>query len=410
MIRHNPAPGRHFQRGVVAALAALAFALPSAAHTQDVECEALDNPVFVQAGSTVIPLLTRLGRELRDSESNPMTLVFVDGRSCSIIDAMANQTPQTVNFNYIPSTAEDPSWTPDVAPRRCVVGDAGVRLDVGHSDIFPEVCGVDAPDALGVFDGPVLPFVFVVPPTSSQVAITAEEGYFVWGFGQSGGVTPWTDEAFLFTRPNTSGTKATFGAHIGVPSVRWKGEQLAKTGDVINAVAASINPEATLGIVGGANYDSNRDLLKSLAFAGFEQRAAWYPDSTATSFDKRNVRDGHYLLWAPAVFMADVDAQGQPTNANVAWLLNLLRSQPTEPRADFDATGLIVDQGFVPGCAMEVARDGQAGDLRLFTPEEPCGCFFEDRVGADHQCVACDDATPCASGQCVQGFCEEIPG
>mgnify|MGYP001944037408 CR=1 FL=1 len=398
---------KHTHTLAAALTAAAVVLLTPQAHAQDVMCNELENPVYIQAGSTVIPLLTRLGQQLRDSQANPMTLVFVDGRSCSIIDAVANDTPQTINFNYVPSSQEDPEWTPDTPPRRCIADPEGVSLDLGHSDIFPESCGIQTPDSLGVFDGPVLPFVFVTPPASSQVAITAEEAYFAWGFGQAGGVTPWTDESFLFTRPNTSGTKITFGAHIGVPAARWKGQALDKTSDVINAVSTSINAEATLGIVGGANYDANRDTLKSLAFAGFGQQSAWYPDSNATSFDKRNVRDGHYLLWAPAVFMTNVDDQGEPTDERVDFLLDLLRSQPTEPQADFDATGLIVDQGFVPSCAMEVSRQGQAGDLSLFTPQGPCGCFFEDRVGADHQCTTCDDDTPCDSGRCIQGFCQE---
>lgn len=380
------------------------WAAPGVAHAQEPACTALENPVYIQAGSTVLPLLRELGRALRDAPE-PMTLVFVDGRSCAIMDGIVNGTPLTVNLTYVPSSAEDPAWTPDQPPLGCTTPPEGLPVDLAHSDIYPESCGGDLQlGEVAIFPGPVLPFVFVVPPASSQVAITAEEAYFVWGFGAAGQVAPWTDEAFLFSRPNTAGTKITFGANIRVPAAKWKGEQLEKTNDVINAVASSVNAEATLGIVGGANYDGRRDALKALAFQAFGQQAAWYPDSTAAAFDKRNVRDGHYLLWGPSVWLTRVDGAGAPTHPRVARLLNLLQSKAQEPAVG--ATGIIVDRGFIPDCAMQVQRDGQAGDLRLYAPAEPCGCFFEDRVGAGGACTACTGAEQCGGGRCVLGFCE----
>ena len=43
-----------------------------------------------------------------------------------------------------------------------------------------------APAGIGAFEGPVQPYVFVVPAASSQTALTAEEAYFVFGFGAAG--------------------------------------------------------------------------------------------------------------------------------------------------------------------------------------------------------------------------------
>lgn len=399
--------GRALETLGAAALCAGLALIGGEARAQEAGCAELENPVYMQVGSTVLPLLRKMGRALRDAP-DPITLVFVDGRSCAIMDAITAGTPLEVNLSYVPSTAEDPDWTADMPPRTCTIPDGGLPIDLAHSDIYPESCGGGL--ALGdvaVFTGPVLPFVFVVPPASSQAAITAEEAYFVWGFGEAGQVAPWTDEAFLFSRPNTSGTKITFGANIGVPAARWKGEQLAKTSDVINAVSSAVNAEAALGIVGGANYDGNRDALKALAYQAFGQQAAWHPDSTANSFDKRNVRDGHYLLWGPSVFLTRVDGAGAPSNARVDRVLRMLQSRPVEPDPGFDATGLIVDEGFIPDCAMQVARDGQAGDLRLYAPDSPCGCFFEARVGGAPGCAVCADDGACGEGErCVLGYCE----
>lgn len=390
-------------------IGALLLALPVEANAQDeLPCDSLTHPVYMMVGSTVLPLIRTLGRALRDT-TDPVTLVFIDGRSCAMIDAISSGTKLTTNLTYVPSSAEDPAWTPELPPRTCTVDAAGVDLDMIHSDVYVESCtATPPPDGVAAFAGPILPFVFVVPEASSQVAITAEEAYFVWGFGAAGQIAPWTHESFLFTRPNTSGTKITFGANFGVPASRWKGVQLEKTSDVINAVASSVNVEATLAIVGGANFDSNRDKLNALAFKAFGQNLAFYPDSTPTTFDKQNVRDGHYGLWGPAIFVARVGQDGRPANAGAALLLNLLQSRPVTPDPGFDATATIVDLGFIPDCAMRVSRASQGGEFSPYTPAAPCHCFFEERVGASSgTCTACTDDAACGGGSCNLGFCED---
>ena len=47
----------------------------------------------------------------------------------------------------------------------------------------------------------------MAPIASSQQAITAEEAYFVYGFGAAAGmVTPWVDPLQTYTLPATKGT------------------------------------------------------------------------------------------------------------------------------------------------------------------------------------------------------------
>ena len=119
------------------------------------------------------------------------------------------------------------------------------------------------------------------------------------------------------------------------------------------------------------------------------------------------MRDGHYLLWGPSVFLTRVDAAGAPTNPRVDRVLRMLQSRVSDPAPRFDPTGIIVDLGFIPDCAMAVARDGQAGDLRLYAPESTCGCFFEARVGGDAGCMPCAGPGDCPGTQsCTLGFCE----
>ena len=77
-------------------------------------------------------------------------------------------------------------------------------------------------------------------------------------------------------------------------------------GRSVTLVATATNPEAAIGFVSGENADANRTTVRTLAFQHTEQRCGYWPDSTATSFDKRSVRDGLYWLWTTTHFFAPV--------------------------------------------------------------------------------------------------------
>ena len=64
------------------------------------------------------------------------------------------------------------------------------------------------------------PYVFIVPEASTQHYITAEQAYFVFGFGNAGQAAPWTDENFMFIRTPTKSTLLTLAATIGVPTTK----------------------------------------------------------------------------------------------------------------------------------------------------------------------------------------------
>ena len=110
-------------------------------------------------------------------------------------------------------------------------------------------------------------------------------------------VSPWLDPTFYFVRPATKGTQVSMGAMIGVPAAKWKGQPIDQSTAVASMVAASSAPDKTIGILGAEIYDSaaNRMGLRSLSFQGYMQTGGYLPDTTATAFDKRNVRDGHYV-------------------------------------------------------------------------------------------------------------------
>lgn len=373
-----------------------------------VDCSALPNPVYIQTGDTQEPLMKALGQKLRQSQVNPMTLVYKTSGSCTNIEAMYKGTKLTTNPLYIPSAAEDPAWDPSKPAPQCTTDPNGVALDIAVSALFVSACDPSPPPAgIGLFQGPVQPYLFIAPKASSQKAITAEEAYFVFGFGSAGKVEPWTDESFFFIRTTTKSTLLTMAAAIGVPGAKWKGVMLDKSSEVLGSVATSPSPEKTIGILGAELYDENRGQVKSLAFQAYKQQHAYYPDSTATSFDKRNVRDGHYTIWSPTVYITPVDAQGNVQNPRSKYIIDMILSKTVAPAPEFDPLEIVIAKGLVPDCAMKVTRAFEGGDLSLYTPAEPCGCFFESKVGgAGSSCKACSDDGACNGGKCRHGFCE----
>jgi hypothetical protein len=373
-----------------------------------VRCDDLPSPLYLQVGDTQEPLIKALGRALRDSTAKPMTLIYVTSGSCTNIEAIYQGVAITTNPRYVPSKSEDPTWKTSDASPSCTIASAGHSVDVANSALFVSACNpADPPSGVALFRGPNQGYGFIVPEASTQSAITAEEGYFTFGFGEAGMVTPWNDEAFMFIRPVTKSTLLTLAAAIHVPGKSWKGMQLDKSGDVLSMVASSTSPEKTIGILGVEIYDRNRDMVNMLAYQAFGQRHAYYPDSTPSAFDKRNVRDGHYLPWSPTVWLAHVDDKGEPIDPLAAYLIALVVGKKAEPAADFEPLELVIGVGLVPDCAMRVTRLQEGGDLSLYDPAEPCGCYYESKVGSPGaDCNACDDSNPCKTGSCRRGFCE----
>jgi hypothetical protein len=376
-------------------------------------CSSLINPLYVMSGDTQVPILKALGKALRQ-DSSPITLVWQSTGSCTIIDALYNGTPLKQNLSYVPS---DPTWdtTSGTVPT-CTPDAAGAPVQLGVPIVFPESCTAATPPAtVKAFKGPIQSFVFVVPTLSTAQAISAEEAYLVFGFGAAGGVTPWIDESFYFVRPATKGTQVSLGALIGVPAAKWKGQPIDQSTNVAAMVAASLSPDKTIGILGAEIYDSagNRAALRSLSFQAYNQGGGYFPDTSAAAFDKRNVRDGHYLGWSHVFYLTPVDGGGAPTDARASRVIDILTTAPgAAAPAGLDPLVLVAGKGLVPQCAMNVQRASEGGPLSAYTAPSPCGCFYESAVGtAPASCVSCAGGTACAAGQqCRNGFCEASDG
>jgi len=390
--------------------------------------------VFVENGDTQEPLLKRLGFRLIRS-ANPVRIAYKNRRTCDLASDMLDapsSTPTIANdalpIRYIPTPAEQPTWTPSSPAPSCEADPQGNPLALAIGATFLSSCGrpdpaADSSSAIAQYTGPIQAYGFVTARASSQVAITAEEAYFALGFASATGqAAPWTDQNVRFTRGPTSSTALTLAAAIGLRASQLKGTTPPgnSSQEVLSRVNTTPNPDATLGLLGTEIYDSARSDVKLLAFRGFGQRYAYFPDSTATSFDKRNVRDGHYLPWSPTTYLTRVDRQGNPVDVHVQRILRLIfgathwlhdaNSSQQPPSSDLTNADALVDviaSGLIPTCAMRVTRATEGGPLSRFAPSDPCDCFFEAHTpGGTQTCASCNKDSDCATGRCRRNMCE----
>jgi hypothetical protein len=359
----------------------------------------------MQVGDTQANLLKRLGRALRDN-TKPITLVWITSGSCTNIQAIYTRVPIAANtsMQYVASAAQDPSWTPATANRTCEAPAGGVVPDVANSALFNTACTAQsAPPSVKLTTGPTQAYVMAVPKASSQTAITFEEAYFVFGYGAAGMIEPWINEAQMFIRTVTKSTLLAWAANISVPASKWKGLRRDGSPMVVSDLQTSTDPEAAIGLLGVEVYDGLRDSLTALAFRARDQQAAYFPDSTSSARDKQNVRDGHYTVWSPTIWMDTIDGNGAPVKADARYVIDLIAGKSVTPAVNFDMTNIVALVGLVPDCAMGVKRGFEGGPLSTYHPAESCVCKYESIV-ATSSCQTC--TTSCASGTCRNGFCE----
>jgi hypothetical protein len=391
----------------------------------------LQNPIYINSGDTQVPVLHRLGKKLRvqtdaTPSPSPFTIVYIPNGSCTNI---ANQyTPK-----FTPGTAGGPFYIPsdptfDVTAKTACpcVNVAGTKPDLAITIVAPDnvSCPTNPatpPAGINVTKGPVQGMTFVVPydsstsAGSSQRAITAEEAYLVMGLGaENAQVPPWSDSHYIFGRPATKGTQVSIGASILVPAAKWRlltANMIDQSSDLASMVAgltSDPNAEKVLGILGTEIYDKNRGKIHALAFRGFNQHHAWWPDSKLSTTDKQNVRDGHYLLWSYVQYLAPTTARAGAqeiidalTGKQQSISYNDGAAQTADPIDDVIASGL------VPQCAMKVQRPGGEGsDLSLYDAPAPCSCYFDFKATGATTCTGCSGSNPCASGTCRRGYCE----
>lgn len=380
----------------VSAFAAATLSLASAADAEP--CSMLPNPVYVTGGGKVV--LAALAKALAPSGT---TIVYKLQGSCLALDAILNGTKITG------VDADGATYWDAVGEYQCDLDLEGNVADVGISDVFASTCKSLAgglPPNVGDFFGPVESYSFVVPEASTQTSISKEAAYFILGFGNDSGVEPWTDENFIFQRDAESGTQQMLAVAAGVPATQWKGQATTSSKDMVSKLANSLEPEKTIGILTSEVAGENRLTLTALAFQDSEQTCGYWPDSTSASFDKRNVRDGHYTIWGPLHLFTMLDANGYPINQASRDIIGYLTGT-LDPPNGLKLIDLLAHANIVPECAMQVKRTSELGPLASFAPERSCGCYYEFVATGMSDCKACKSDVECGNTQrCNYGFCE----
>lgn len=371
-------------------------------------------PVYVAGSSAAKPMLKQISQTL--ATANPaVRLVYQSLGSCAGLADITTSTKEKTTGAY---------WDANNAELACDVPIDGVAIDLAISDVFASSCAnITVPAGLKDFTGSAQVFDFVVPPTSKESIISMEAAFVVYGWGgMTNTVDPWSDKNFIFLRdPTKSGTYAMTTKLLGLDPSKMKGTipGAGKSGDILTAVhgADATSPNAAIGIMSADYADANRGGASAVKILAYQHKGAgcgFFPDSTSTALDKANVRSGLYPFWGPLHYIVAVDGQGNPTNSNVAAVLEFFT------RAGLDDTNKqkMIDNEVaaftVPLCAMKVNRSAEVAPvdsgLAKYDAPEPCGCYYESKAtgAAPKACTACQNDQGCGSStpKCRFGFCE----
>ena len=367
--------------------------------------------VVVVSGSTAIQPFFAVLAPILAAGSPAYQIVFQPSGSCAGVDTQLNPDSGKRTIKDLPGR---PALLYDAtgAPTECTLGAAGQVTDVGVSDVFASSCVASyAPSAtVAEYLGPIQPMTFVVPAGSSQTAISAEMGHVVFGRGaQDPASAPWTDPALYLVRNSGSGTQQMLARAISIDAKKWWGTDAGSSGkvrDTLKAVA-STRADNAIGILSTDIADAERGRLRILAFQAEQQLCGYYPDSSPFSRDKAAVRDGHYTVWGPLHFYAQVN-NGVPTSAGAQALLTRF----TLTKLDKPLLDAIIKIGLIPTCAMKVQRKVEMGPISAFSPDYQCGCYYEATVeggAASPSCKPCAGPSECPADKpaCNLGYCEQ---
>jgi hypothetical protein len=363
--------------------------------------------IYGTGGSAQTPLISKAAVVLQTSD-DPVHVVYKDDAgACTGIYALTGLGAATLTGNA-------KYWDDAGTQLSCALPLEGEAVDFASMGNGALLCPLvtDTSYLAGVVEvtGPISSVNVLVPNASSQQAISAEAFYLVYGFGAAAGVAPWTnaDPAYYIHRNENSYVQLYLALASGIPVTKFYGVDAGSNTNSIAYLSALTDPEAGIGFASGEVADGNRATVRTLAWQHVGQNAAYWPDSTATAFDKINVRSGLYHLWGPGRFFAyEGGSEGSYSDSAVQVLLEYLSGTSAPAGASKSIRDVAIANKNVPTCAMYVTRDEDLGPMYAYEPEEPCHCYFEYAATGATSCDTCDESTPCASGTCRDGFCEE---
>lgn len=390
--------------------AALLLLFGGAARADAVPCEDIGGgaPVIYGAGgSAQTPLIGKAAVQIQGSD-DPIFVAYQDaGGACTGINALTGVAPATI-------TGTAKYWDAAGTQLSCELPLEGATVQFAVMGNGARLCPLITDDSLltGIttVQGPVGTVNVLVPAASTQQSISAEALYLVYGFGPAADIAPWNnaDLGYYIRRNENSFVQLYLSVATGLPVTKFVGTDAGSNGNTIVLLSGLADPEQGIGFASGEVADANRANVRTLAWQHVGQNAGYWPDSTATAFDKINVRTGRYYLWGAVNFFGRAGSTaGSFADANVGAFLGYLDGASTPAGVEKSISDLAIENRNIPECAMYVARDGDLTPIYQKLPAEPCHCTFEYRATGATDCAVCDDSTPCASGTCRGGFCEE---
>ena len=231
--------------------------------------------MYMTGSSNFPPLLAELNTIIGQTGIAP---VFVTTTSCQgtrSMNLMPNGTFVADHFVKNPAagsaTAYPQIFLGDGGPGvSCLLPSAGVAVDVGESEIYPETCGAGI-DANNVDQslGPILPILFIVPKLSDQMSISYAAARQVFGGG--GGYPPWEDPKFLFIRGQGTATLRIVGKQLDLmPEQFWGFDQGSASvmAQTVGGFTFYGDAEKAIGIIGSDFYDFKRNLAQGAGVPG----------------------------------------------------------------------------------------------------------------------------------------------
>lgn len=381
-------------------------------------CDAGINPenVIYLYGSADFGPLLRAAQASLDGLVPEYRAVFQGTTSCNGVDAIFKEAADTTRpLMRDPVNPNNGGWAFYFNRNReqvnCLLPAAGQGAHIGISNLYSPTCnGAFRPGAaVAEYTGPVVPFVLSVPATSSEESISAEAAHFVFGLGGrapagSGmrDAAPWTDWNNYFIRNAGAGSTVLTALMIDVDKSKFWGVDRLSTENLRDALLVSKDPNSAIGIVSIDFNDKFRGNLKALFLQARGQDCGYQPDSSPTTFDKVNVRDGHYPLWGYVHLFTRLTG-GEPSQQAkaMALLFNL-------PKLEQRLVDDIIEASLVPQCAMTVARIAEMGDYVPKTGFQ-CGCYFDFKTRGRTTCEACAVSEECPGDRpsCNYGYCEK---
>jgi hypothetical protein len=375
-------------------------------------------------GSADFGPLMKAAQPSLSAAATPYRAVFQNNSSCNGVLAIHQAKQSMVDPGLPGGTSWAFFFDANGVQQNCWISTtpgtpATHAVDIGISDLFPGSCPNTAPlDGIipGEYKGPVVPFVLATKAASSQQSISAEAAHLVFGNGGIPGADshlnpamPWLDPSKYFIRNSGAGSTVLTSQLIGVDRAQFWGVDVGSTDAIKTGLINSADSEAAIGILSIDFYDKNRGNLKALYLQSKDQTAGYLPDSTPTTIDKVNVRDGHYPLWGYVHFVVELDHPGGNPKKAAANAMILLFNLP---KLDQKLVDDIIGASETPQCAMKVQRTDEVGtEGGNFKPRSPnefsCGCYFDFKTRGRTSCQSCTTSEDCPNqNPCNYGYCE----